>query len=705
VSPIASLADRRFREFLAGLLVFGALSQVFILTGALGNPFSLVPTSDALVYWEWSGRIARGEWLQDTPFLSAPLYPYFLGVLRMLGFGLAGIYAVQALLHLGTAGLIARIGRKRGDKLTGLVAAGLFLLLLEPAFTTGRLLNGSLQLFLIAALWERLLTLNVHRKKRHAMTFGCLLGLTCLASPPMLLALPLFVLLALRGAGVSRAGLALLFSFLTIFPASAHNYIVSGEWITISAQSGITYHHGNQAESRGIYTPAEGVSADRLQQNADALAIAQTELGPSAGWNDASQLYMTRGMKWQVANPGDALALFARKLWLFITARVYGDVYLPTLERTFGWSSHLWIAPVQLAWLLPFAFTVLLLRMRRDRWSHAPEAIYLGIPLLVVCFFWYSPRYRMPATPAIVMLAAYGVVHLLRNQGRIVLTAALGAGLLTVYARPALDDAERWKGTFYAATGEALLSLGAKDHANRMFQLAAEEGDQIADFRLAFEELKASGASPDEILRAANGQDSAYVQRTLATLAAQRGYEAEALRLFRRALTLDPNDFRSETGLGNVHLTAKRPAEALPHHERAVELHPEGPVQQYGLGLTLQALGRSDEAETAFRATLEREDIAPARAALMALAWELVVHPQDERRDGERALAIASEFGNAGDPGTLSTLAAALAETGDFTGAIEYCDKAIEILRSRGASVSQLETRRSLYAAGKPWRQ
>ena len=80
---------------LAALLVLDAALLAF---GALrawdASPFLTRPIGDALEYWEWAGRIADGRLIGETPFLSAPLYPYFLGLLRALGAELPAVFAV-----------------------------------------------------------------------------------------------------------------------------------------------------------------------------------------------------------------------------------------------------------------------------------------------------------------------------------------------------------------------------------------------------------------------------------------------------------------------------------------------------------------------------------------------------------------------------------------------------------------------------------
>ena len=53
------------------------------LLEAQSLPLFHATISDARSYWEWSDRIAAGDWLGDTVFYQAPLYPYFLALLKL----------------------------------------------------------------------------------------------------------------------------------------------------------------------------------------------------------------------------------------------------------------------------------------------------------------------------------------------------------------------------------------------------------------------------------------------------------------------------------------------------------------------------------------------------------------------------------------------------------------------------------------------
>ena len=86
------------------------------------------------------------------------------------------------------------------------------------------------------------------------------------------------------------------------------------------------------------------------------------------------------------------------------------------------------------------------------------------------------------------------------------------------------------------------------------------------------------------------------------------------------------------------------------------------------------------------------------------LAWLLSTHPDSELRNGEEAIKLITPIIKA-DGGnnhtTLSTLAAALAETGDFKGAIETTTRALHYAQAVGANDASLRAALINYRNGK----
>ena len=679
----APAAPQTFRRGLALLLLFGLLQQIWLLADYWAHdPFARVPLDDAKVYWNWAERIGHGELVGDAPFLSAPLYPYFLGLVRAAGGGLLAVYALQGLLRLATAVLLAQLGRRWFSPAAGLAAAGLFLLLLDPAAATGRILNESLQVFLAAALlWE------CGRAPGPAPPWrlGLLLGLNALANPPMLAAVPLLAWWIGRDRqwrrGLAAAGLAA----LVIAPATLHNWAASGEFILVSAQSGVTFSHGNAPGASGVYQPIAGVSADRVEQNRDAFRMAAAATG-AASWRSTSSFFLRRGLAFWAERPGAALHLLLQKARWFATGQHYGDVYLATSERRSGYWRALYAAPLSLAWLTLPALAMALALARRWREFLPLQLLYL-LPLAVVLAFFYSPRYRLPAAAPAVLLAVGSAQALLRER-RLWHAApwVIGAAAVALNAATGFDRPASLAAQYEQKTGAACLELGQPERAASHFRsaLASQPGDPGFTASLG-EALRRQGKAAEaipELRRAlqAHPQDL-HLRRTLAVTLAEEfvtrkdpALAADAEREFRTVLQTVSEDWVSRDNLGVLLDQQGRAYEAAFEFLAAAKSAPEQAAVGQHLEAVLQVL-----------LPYYRQHAGdPLQAA--AGAW-LVAHlPHVELPTLDLALAWAQSAVDArpGDADFLDTLAAIHGRRGEFAAAAEAAERALDAARADG---------------------
>jgi tetratricopeptide (TPR) repeat protein len=94
-----------------------------------------------------------------------------------------------------------------------------------------------------------------------------------------------------------------------------------------------------------------------------------------------------------------------------------------------------------------------------------------------------------------------------------------------------------------------------------------------------------------------------------------------------------------------------------------------------------------------------------------AAAWLLSTCPDAKVRDAKRALTLAKkacDISSWKDGDVIDTLAAALAETGDFAQAVTWQERAVELIKAQSPSADQQkeeDARLDLYRKGQPYRQ
>jgi hypothetical protein len=398
---------------LLGLALRGAMLDEFLRK----NPVAQAPVGDAEVYWQMAERMAHGQWTESTPFLSAPLYPYLLGIVRTLGGGLLAVYILQILLHIATAGLIGWATRIRFGPAAGLLAAVLFLALTEPAYSTTRVLANTLQVFLMTLVWWRWAVLADRGFTwSRALVLGAFIGVLALALPPAIMLVPLYGVwlwystgpkwsTAMRG--LTGGAMAL----LCIAPATLHNLLLHGDFIPITAHGGVTLRQGNGPTAAGIGDIIPGVRPARQYMHEDAARVFERAHGRPGTWREIDAHFRREAVDFWLHNLLRALRLFAFKFYFYLTFQHYDDGMMPVaIEREDGLANRALLAPLAIPWLLGAAFVGLFAALRRPV-QRFPEWVLFMLPLAVALVFFYSPRYRLAGSPLFCGLAAYALTH------------------------------------------------------------------------------------------------------------------------------------------------------------------------------------------------------------------------------------------------------------------------------------------------------
>ncbi len=213
------------------------------------------------------------------------------------------------------------------------------------------------------------------------------------------------------------------------------------------------------------------------------------------------------------------------------------------------------------------------------------------------------------------------------------------------------------------------------------------------------------------------------------------GRTNEAIAEFEAALQISPHYAEARYNLGYVLLRQGRIEDAIAQFHIVLQENPTFAEGWFGLGYALLIEGRMDEAVAAYRQAvradpdyfeaqdslgkllLQQGDVAGAIGAYQAavqieptngkveniLAWMLATAPEQNLRDGRRALELATRAAQStggSDPAVLRTLAAAYAETGDFASALQTAQRALSLAPAGSVLAEGLRTDIASYQAG-----
>ncbi len=209
-----------------------------------------------------------------------------------------------------------------------------------------------------------------------------------------------------------------------------------------------------------------------------------------------------------------------------------------------------------------------------------------------------------------------------------------------------------------------------------------------------------------EVIRTQSDYPDAHVN--LAKLLAEQGDLAGALREIFEALRLVPDSPELHRQAALWLSRQGKLQDAVVQFSAVVKLTPADPGAHYDLGLALARLGQSDQAVAHFR---EAVRLKPNHVlALNNLAWILATHEKAELRNGAEAISLAARacvLTDHKEPLVLGTLAAAYAEAGRFSEAVETTQKTCELAVAAGDKdmAATATARLELYQAGKPCRE
>jgi tetratricopeptide (TPR) repeat protein len=675
-SPLISRSGAAGNAAILWVLAAALALRLGHWAAARGAPFIAALAMDSREYDRWARQIAAGDWLGHGVFFQAPLYPYLLALAYKLGGGgalrLDAVYLGQ--IALGVAGCFAlyRAGAAMAGERVGLAAAALAAAYAPFVFYDVQLLKESLAVTVVCfLLWTLGAAWSAPPETLAAgrwLAAGVLLGVLALLRENALLAALCLLPLAWRGragspggrsqgvpgeapggasdagpqdapgcralaatgghwhwrAAALRCGALIAGMALALAPVGLRNGLVGGDFLPTTFQGGVNFYIGNNPLADGTYRPiVPGKQVPELERR-EPVRIAEQQLGRRLSPGEVSRFWLDRALAWAAAHPGDYLRLQLRKLRLFWSWYEWPDAVDYYFIR--GLSPVLRLLPLPEWGGITLLAALGLWWLRRDGLARrlAPAWLFAAAWTASTVVFFLFARYRLPAVPALLLLAAPPLAALAgaaadwrRAPAR---AAAAAACLVLALALPRLAG--------YAPRLDLV-------HFN-LGRLAEERGD-----------LDLARRHYEAVLAVAPHDFLAWLD--LGNLAARRRDWPAALACYEHAAAAEPASDDAQSNLGGVYLALGQPAAAAEHLDRALALNPRSVQALQNSALLRLRLGDLAAARDLNRRALAVE---PANPAARRLQIRLGSGPAAPAAPGAPATPGAPGApGNPGAPG------------------------------------------------------
>lgn len=189
-------------------------------------------------------------------------------------------------------------------------------------------------------------------------------------------------------------------------------------------------------------------------------------------------------------------------------------------------------------------------------------------------------------------------------------------------------------------------------------------------------------------------------------IAAEEGRLVDAIADIQLLLQDDPENVGWQMQLAGYYIRDKRHSKAIDIFTKILTDDENDQDARRARADTLLSVGKHSEAIADFEILLKQ---APKDDGILNnFAWVLATSPEDDLRDGQRALKLATEACEVTKyekAHILSTLASAYAEIGDFESARKWAQKAVDAGVKDEETDEQLKNELESYKQNKPWRE
>ena len=626
---------------------------------------------DTTAYVQLAERVLTGDLgLGPGLYYVSPFYIYFLAAALAVFDSFTAVRVVQILLGTASVGLIFLTARSWFGGRAGWIAAGLAALTGLFTFYEVVILQSSIDAFLTSA---GLFTLTGglaaarpdgelgRRRDTWLLAAGVIFGLAALNRPNMPFGVAA-ICLALAATRKWRAAVLLSVGLLAgMAPAAIRNVVVAQQWSFVSSHGGLNFYIGNGEGATGFYRLIPGVSPTIGGQEKDVRRVAAAAAGRPLTDAETSDYFFGLAWKGIRANPGYAVALFARKLgYVFSSAHVA----LPHSYPFYAYDEHTMLRFYAIGpWLLvPLGLVGLAFAMpRTTRRDYLVWASFVPGYAIGVAAFFIAERYRLPLLVPLCIGAGAAVDSAIRaieskDARRLWMTGCAFVALLVFVNWPLGLHDGRWeeglrtaqrliilrqyeaadarvrafepRGPYPGAThygaGAQLIVENQPERALPHLMRAQEVGGGRPEIAYALgQALLKTGRAQEAIPHLRRGFDAGIALPLggydLAVALLTTGDHAGAVETIKRiGLPDDESDVEAWLRLGRLAARARAPDVADGYFGRAVQMRPDLAAARQQHGLNLLVLRRFDDAAPELAAAVRLDPRDPDSLAHLA---------------------------------------------------------------------------------------
>ncbi len=536
------------------------------------DPFIAHLIMDSHEYDRWAQEIAGGNWLGSEIFFQPPLYPYFLAsIYKIFSRNLDVVYLLQIFLAVGGCYALYRAGRKLANPKVGLAAAALAAAYGVFIFHDVQIIKESLAVTIVCFLLWVLVEARESQKIRIWFFAGMLCGMLSLLRENTLLVVPvLFLLTYSPGEKMHRfllkSGTLVLGVVIILTPVAFRNWWVGGQFLPTTFQGGPNFYIGNNPRANGTYQSIVPGKHIPHYERTEPTRIAEQEMGRSLTPLEVSNFWFRKSLSWAKNHPLDFVKLQLKKFLMFWSWYEWPDAVDYYYIKQTSWILH--VPLIEFGCVFILAIIGLWFIKGRLR-AFFPILLFILAWMATTVIFFLFSRYRLPAVPALILLAAIPVVETYEawKKRRFIKAGILTFILVLAFTlphlmgfKPRLDFVHYNLAVLYEGQGQK--------------EKAAEHYHQALSF------------NPDDFLSCVN----------LGNHAVQRRDWSEALNWYKKAADIEPNSDGVHCNLAGAYVALGRLEEAEAHFDQALKLNPKNRLALHNKSILLVKKGKLEEA-------------------------------------------------------------------------------------------------------------